>query len=71
MLYWIYDVPTLVAVGLFATIFVGVSWIGTIVLSPLLVPWVHKQPVLNEILGDYLQYFGVIYGLAAHRITGP
>jgi hypothetical protein len=24
---------------------------------------VHHQPGLNEILGDYLQYFGVIYGL--------
>ena len=24
---------------------------------------VHHQPGLNEILGDYLQYFGVIYVL--------
>jgi Protein of unknown function (DUF4239) len=63
MLYWIYDIPTLLAVGLFAAVFVGVCWIGIILLCPRLVPLVHHQPGLNEILGDYLQYFGVIYGL--------
>jgi hypothetical protein len=63
MLYWLYDIPTLLAVGLFAAVFVGVCWIGIVLLSPRLVPLVHHQPGLNEILGDYLQYFGVIYGL--------
>jgi hypothetical protein len=61
MFYWIYEIPTLLVIGLFAV--VGVCWIGTIVLSPLLRPWVHEQRGLNEILGDFLQYFGVIYGL--------
>jgi len=63
MLYWLYDIPTLLAVGLFAALFVGVCWIGIVLLSSRLVPMVHHQPGLNEILGDYLQYFGVIYGL--------
>ena len=63
MLYWLYDMPTLLAVALFAVFFMGVCWIGIILLSPRLVPLVHQQPGLNEILGDYLQYFGVIYGL--------
>jgi len=63
MLYWLYDIPTLLAVGLFAAVFVGVCWIGIVLLSPRLVPLVHHQAGLNEILGDYLQYFGVIYGL--------
>jgi hypothetical protein len=63
MLYWLYDIPTLLSVGLFAAVFVGVCWIGIILLSPRLVPLVHHQPGLNEILGDYLQYFGVIYVL--------
>jgi len=62
-MYWIYDIPPLLAVGLFSGMFVGICWIGIILLSPRLVPWVHHQPGLNEILGDYLQYFGVIYGL--------
>jgi hypothetical protein len=30
---------------------------------PFVKPWFHEQSRLNEILGDYLQYFGVIYGL--------
>jgi hypothetical protein len=30
---------------------------------PFLRPWFHERASLNEILGDYLQYFGVIYGL--------
>src|SRR6188508_232853 len=63
MLYWLYYIPTLLAVGLFAALFVGVCWIGIVLLSSQLVPMVHHQPGLNEILGDYLQYFGVIYGL--------
>ena len=63
MLYWLYDMPTLLAVALFAVVFVGVCWMGIIWISPRLVPLVHHQPGLNEILGDYLQYFGVIYGL--------
>jgi len=62
-MYWIYDIPPLLAVGLFAVVFVGICWIGIILLSPRLVPLVHHQPGLYEILGDYLQYFGVIYGL--------
>jgi hypothetical protein len=39
MLYWLYDIPTLLAVRLFAALFVGVCWIGIILLSPRLVPW--------------------------------
>jgi hypothetical protein len=63
MVYWIYDIPTLLAVGLFAAVFVGVCWLGTILSRPFVKPWFHEQSRLTEILGDYLQYFGVIYGL--------
>jgi hypothetical protein len=63
MVYWIYDIPTLLAVGLFAAVFVGVCWLGTILSRPFVKPWFHEQSRLNEMLGDYLQYFGVIYGL--------
>jgi hypothetical protein len=63
MVYWIYDIPTLLAVGLFAAVFVGVCWLGTILSHPFVKPWFHEQSRLNEMLGDYLQYFGVIYGL--------
>jgi hypothetical protein len=32
-LYWIYDISTVAAVGVFATVFVGVCWLGTISLA--------------------------------------
>jgi hypothetical protein len=63
MLYWIYDVPALVVLLLFATLFVGTCWLGIIFLCPRLKPLLHTDSGLNEILGDFLQYFGVIYGL--------
>jgi hypothetical protein len=64
MFYWIYEIPALSIVGLFAALFVGVCWLGIVLLRPLVRTWFHPQASsLNEILGDFLQYFGVIYGL--------
>jgi Protein of unknown function (DUF4239) len=63
MLYWIYDIPTLAAVSLFDALFVGVCWLGIILFRPWIKRAVHRSPGLNEIAGDFLQYFGVIYGL--------
>ncbi len=34
MLYWIYDVPALVVLILFGTLFVGTCWLGIIFLCP-------------------------------------
>ena len=62
-LYWIYDIPTVAAVGVFAALFVGICWTGTILFRPIVRAIVHHQPDLNETVGDFLQYFGVIYGL--------
>jgi hypothetical protein len=63
MFYWIYEIPTLLVIGLFTAAFVGVFWLGTVLLRPFAKSWFHEQPRLNEILGYFLQYFGVIYGL--------
>ena len=63
MLYWLYEIPVLLVVGLFALLFVGLCWIGIIFVSPIVAPWFQAKQQLNEVLGDYLQYFGVIYGL--------
>ena len=62
-LYWIYDIPTVAAAGLLAALFVGICWTGTILFRPIVRSLVHHQPGLNETVGDFLQYFGVIYGL--------
>jgi hypothetical protein len=63
MFYWLYEIPILLVVGLFALLFVGLCSIGIIFVSPIIAPWFQDNQRLNEVLGDYLQYFGVIYGL--------
>lgn len=63
MLYWLYDIPILLTVALFAAVFVGACWLGTIVSRSFVRSRFHKDRGMNEILGDFLQYFGVIYGL--------
>src|SRR6185312_2610575 len=61
--YWLYDIPTLLTVALFAGVFVGVCWLGTIVSRSFVRSRFHQDRGMNEILGDFLRYFGVIYGL--------
>ena len=63
MLYWIYDVPPLWTVGLFAALFVGVCWLGVVLFRPFVRERLNPDARLNETLGDFLQYFGVMYGL--------
>ena len=63
MLDWVYNVPAALAVGVIALIFVAICWGGIVALRPLVKFLVHREPGLNEIIGDFLQYFGVIYGL--------
>jgi len=63
MLDWVYNVPAALAVGVIALIFVAICWGGIVALRPLVKSLVHREPGLNEIIGDFLQYFGVIYGL--------
>ena len=63
MLYWIYDVPALLVLVMLGALFVGTCWLGIIYLCPRIRHRLHTDSGLNEILGDFLQYFGVIYGL--------
>jgi hypothetical protein len=63
MLYWIYNVPSFVVGGLFVFVFVGVCCLGIILFGSFVERRLNPGGRLNEILGDYLQYFGVIYGL--------
>jgi hypothetical protein len=63
MFYWIYDLHPLAAVGAFAVSLVAVCWVAIILSRPIVQSRFHRQPGLNELVGDFLQYFGVIYGL--------
>ena len=62
MLYWLYEIPALSMVGLFAALFVGVCWLGIFLVRPFLRAF-NPDASLNEVVGDFLQYFGVMYGL--------
>jgi hypothetical protein len=63
MFYWIYNLPALWVIVLFEAVFVGVFWLGTVVLRPFVGPWLREESRLNDMLAAFLQYFGVIYGL--------
>jgi len=63
MLYWIYELPTVAVVGVFAALFVAICWVATILSRPIVQARIHRPSGLNELVGDFMQYFGVIYGL--------
>jgi hypothetical protein len=63
MMFWLYDTHPLVALALVAAFFVAVCWTAIILSRPFVQSRVHREPGLNELIGDFLQFFGVIYGL--------
>jgi hypothetical protein len=63
MLYRLYDAPALVVLLVFGITLVGICWLGILFLCPRIRQRLHRDAGLNEIIGDFLQYFGVIYGL--------
>jgi hypothetical protein len=63
MFYWIYDVPTWYLAFLLAMLFVGFTWVGTILIRPFLRLLVRRQPNLNDLVGYILGAYGVFYGL--------
>ncbi len=63
MLFWIYELPIVAVVGAFAALFVAICWVATILSRPIVQTCIHRPSALNELVGDFMQYFGVIYGL--------
>lgn len=63
MFYWIYDIPTWQLGALFAVLFVGVTWLGILFISPIIKLWFRSQEGLNDLVGYALGAFGVFYGL--------
>jgi hypothetical protein len=63
MLYWIYDIPTAQLAILFSSFFVGFTWVGTLVVRPLLRIFVRRQQGINDLIGYILSCFCVFYGL--------
>src|SRR5262245_40392140 len=64
MFYWIYDLPSATMAALFAVVFVGVSWVGTILVRPFLRPFVRTHlGATNDLVGYILSCYCVFYGL--------
>ncbi len=63
MFYWIYDVPMIVAAGFIIGSFVLFNAIGSIILRPFLRLFLRRQDGLDTIIGNFLAFFGVIYGV--------
>ena len=67
MFYWLYDIPTVALVALFAVVFVGFTWLGDVLLRPVLRRLLHKQQRLNEMVGVSIAchcgFFGILLGL--------
>jgi len=63
MIDWINNVSVVTAFGIVTLVFVTVCWLGIVAFRPVVKSLAERQPGLNETVGDFLQYFGVIYGL--------
>ena len=60
---WVNSVSIITAFTVTTLVFVAFCWLGTFASRPLVKSLAKRQPGLNETVGDFLQYFGVIYGL--------
>jgi hypothetical protein len=60
---WVNNVSAGTAFAIVTLAFVTICWLGILALRPAVKSLVQRQPGLNETVGDFLQYFGVIYGL--------
>jgi hypothetical protein len=63
MFYWIYDIPSpSLAVGMIA-LFVGIYWVGALIVRPVLRQFVKSTAACNDVVGYVLSCFCVFYGL--------
>src|SRR4029079_17137457 len=49
--------------ALFGAVFVAFCWVGIFLFRPHVKDTLHQHQHLNEILANFLHYFGVLYGL--------
>jgi Protein of unknown function (DUF4239) len=61
--YWIYDISTETLAVLMTIVFVGFSWLGAIVVRPILRIFVRSAAGTNDVVGYILSCFCVFYGL--------
>jgi hypothetical protein len=50
MFFWIYDLPAFSVIILFEAVFVGVFWLGALLLRPFVRAWLHEEARLDDML---------------------
>jgi hypothetical protein len=63
MLYWIYELPTVAVVGIFAALFVAICWVATILSRPIVQARIHRPSGLKDC--------HVCFGSLADIVTSP
>ena len=73
MFFWIYDIPNWQVALLFATVFIGFTWVGLLLARPTVRRWVGPQPGVNDlisyVLSSYCVFYGLMLGLVAVGTT--
>lgn len=62
-MYWLYELPTFDVFALIVGALTGAMWLGLVLVRPFFRVWIARQMGANDIVGAFLSYFGVIYGL--------
>jgi hypothetical protein len=62
-MYWLYELRTFDVFALTVGVVTGTMWLGLLFLRPFFRIWLARQMGANDIVGAFLSYFGVIYGL--------
>lgn len=63
MFEWIYTSPLPVAAATTALLFVGFTWLGSMFVAPVFRLFVRSRTGTNDIVGNVLSSFGVLYGI--------
>ena len=62
-MFWIYHLPLWLMALLFCVLFLGLTWLGLIVVRPLVQPWAGSEKEWNHIMGHIIAGHGVLYGI--------
>ena len=71
MFYWLHDLPTWGMVLLISSVFLAITWLGTLFIRPVLRAFLRSHPdratYVSYLLGSHGVYFGILLGLLAWR----
>ena len=63
MFHWIYHTPLWLLATMFCLFFLGMTWIGLVVMRPIVDRWVGADEGWNHVMGHVIASHGVLYGI--------